>query len=184
MPITKAPKTTTTVKQTAKPTTTTTVKQTAKPATTTTKKTTTTQTQYKDKYEKAFASFKAKNDYKCNAECEIIREYYVNYTVSKFGSRILNSRKADFKPFYISKTEKSGPTSNIDNGNWVPATWQHYVAPDDVEGMKAIIDAYLTHYLTGDNSDLKTREDHWDIFWMSDATGNSNYRMGVAIDID
>lgn len=160
-PITEAHKTTTTVKQTAKPTTTTTVKQTAKPTTTTKK----TETVKKDKYQLAFEKVGNYNNglggSYTEADLKTIREYYINYAVSKFGSRIRNCNK-EFIPFY----DANGKLTHVCTNNYVPATWQYYYGAEEIDRVTYLINGYLTEFLKNDNSDLTHTDYYWDVFWM------------------
>ena len=151
-----------TTKQTTKPATTTTVKQTAKPATTTTKKT---ETPKKDKYQLAFEKVGNYNNglggSYTEADLETIREYYINYAVSKFGSNSLIANKK-FIPFY----DSNGKLTYVATNNYVPATWQYYYGAEDIKHMKLLIDAYLGGAGAGNiPSDLKP-DNFWDVFWM------------------
>ena len=172
---TEAPKTTTTVKQTAKPTTTTTVKQTAKPTTTTTK----TETVKKDKYQLAFEKVGNYNNglggSYTEADLKTIREYYINYAVSKFGARIRNCNK-EFIPFY----DTNGKLTHICTNDYVPATWQYYYGAEEINRVTYLIDGYLTEFLKNDSSDLTHTDYYWDVFWMIEPNTKSVY-FSVAI---
>lgn len=172
---TEAPKTTTTIKQTAKPATTTTVKQTAKPTTTTTK----TEAPKKDKYQLAFEKVGNYNNglggSYTEADLKTIREYYINYAVSKFGARIRNCNK-EFIPFY----DANGKLTHVYTNNYVPATWQYYYGAEEINRVTYLIDGYLTEFLKNDNSDLTHTDYCWDVFWMIDSdTKGVNFSVAI-----
>lgn len=154
---------------TTKVTTQATTKQTAKPATTTTKKT---ETSKKDKYQLAFEKVGNYNNglggSYTEADLETIREYYINYAVSKFGSNSLIANKK-FIPFY----DSNGKLTYVATNNYVPATWQYYYGAEDIKHMKLLIDAYLGGAGAGNiPSDLKP-DNFWDVFWIIESNTKS-----------
>ena len=111
-------------------TTKTTTKATTK-STTTTKKT---EAPKKDKYQLAFDKVGGYNNHAgekgygyTTADLKTIREYYINYAVSKFGSRIRNCNK-EFIPFY----DANGKLTHICTNDYVPATWQYYYGAEEI----------------------------------------------------
>ncbi len=149
-------------------TTKTTTKATTKSTTTTTK----TETAKKDKYQLAFDKVGGYNNHVgekgygyTTADLETIREYYINYAVSKFGSNCLIANKK-FIPFY----DNNGKLTYVSTSNLVDATWQYYYSAEDTKHMKLLIDAYLEGAGAGNiPSDFKP-ENYWDVFWIIDPT--------------
>ena len=145
-------------------TTKTTTKATTK-TTTTTKKT---ETVKKDKYQLAFEKVGGYNNHAgekgygyTTTDLKTIREYYINYAVSKFGSRIRNCNK-EFIPFY----DTNGKLTHVCTNDYVPATWQYYYSAEEIDRVTYLIDGYLTEFLKNDNSDLTHTDYCWDVFWM------------------
>lgn len=156
-------------------TTKTTTKATTK-STTTTKKT---ETVKKDKYQLAFEKVGNYNNglggSYTEADLKTIREYYINYAVSKFGARIRNCNK-EFIPFY----DANGKLTHVYTNDYVPATWQYYYGAEDIDRVTYLIDGYLTEFLKNDSSDLTHTDYCWDVFWMIEPNTKSVY-FSVAI---